>query len=293
MEFNKNLAAVHGYLCGDGYVIRNPETQKHKYYVVGFRNQNLTLLNDFNVKFNKQFKKLPKLRDARCVVNSKEIYYQLVQKFNSFYSKDWSLPNMDCENLKYWLRAFFDCEAWVIAKERKSRLIALDSINCDGIRQIGCALEILGIKNKIRENKKRNIYRLFIFGKENLIRYQKKIGFLHKNKKEKLKKDILSYMSYTWEFPKNKIKKVVNKIMKEKAKVNMPYTVRIVSNKENNLVNLSKNLFSLYKIDSKTYKRKNGFGTVYFTLNIHKKSEVAKMIRLGLLNKKEENKIIL
>jgi len=30
---------LHAYLCADGYVIRNPKTQKHNYYYVGLRNK--------------------------------------------------------------------------------------------------------------------------------------------------------------------------------------------------------------------------------------------------------------
>ena len=55
MKFDKNLAAIHAYLCSDGYVIKNPRTQKHKYYYIGFRNTNLILLKDFQKKFNDYF----------------------------------------------------------------------------------------------------------------------------------------------------------------------------------------------------------------------------------------------
>ena len=33
MEINEDLVVIHAYLCADGYVIKNSETQKHKYYI--------------------------------------------------------------------------------------------------------------------------------------------------------------------------------------------------------------------------------------------------------------------
>ena len=55
MKLDENLAAVHAYLCADGYVIKNSEAQKQKYYMIGFRNTNLILLKDFQDKFEKVF----------------------------------------------------------------------------------------------------------------------------------------------------------------------------------------------------------------------------------------------
>jgi hypothetical protein len=49
MNSNKSLAAIHGYLCSDGYVtayLNNLKTSNNKYHHIGFRNTNLTLLKD-------------------------------------------------------------------------------------------------------------------------------------------------------------------------------------------------------------------------------------------------------
>ena len=62
MKFDKNLSAIHGYLCADGYVCTNLPDQKHKYYSIGLRNTNITLLKDFESKFIKVFKIKPKLK---------------------------------------------------------------------------------------------------------------------------------------------------------------------------------------------------------------------------------------
>ena len=74
MNFNKNLAAVHGYLCADGYVIRNPPNQRHKYYYIGFRNTNKILLKDFQAKFQAFFGLKPIItNEGRCKIQNKDI----------------------------------------------------------------------------------------------------------------------------------------------------------------------------------------------------------------------------
>ena len=121
MLFNKNLSAIHAYLCADGYVIKNPENQKHKYYYIGLRNNNIILLKDFQEKAKQEFKVNPIItNEGICKIQNKKLYYILTKHF-SYYSSEWKLPNLNKENLKYWLRAFFDCEAWIIVKKAKKQ----------------------------------------------------------------------------------------------------------------------------------------------------------------------------
>ncbi len=278
MLFNENLSAIHAYLCADGYVIKNPETQKHKYYYIGLRNTNIILLEDFQKKFENEFNLKPRMgKDGRCVIQNKEIYYSLTKNF-SYYSKDWKMPILSKENLKYWLGAYFDCEAWVSLEERKSRLIGLDSINLKGLEQIKESLEIFEIPSKMKKVKNRNIFRLFIYGKENLIKFQKDIGFLHPKKKEKLKSAINSYVNYNWIFPDDK-EKLRNFIL-EKAKISEK-RIRFYSIIKENLEKLSKILFNQFEIESKIYGPwVNGLGNKYYQLIIHKKKEIKKFKQL-------------
>ena len=110
LKFDKNLSAIHSYLSADGYVIKNPPTNKHKYYQVGFRNTNNVLLDDFEKRFYAYFKVKPiRCKDGRTRLQRKEFYYKLTENF-SYYSREWVLPILSKENLKIWLRAFFDCE---------------------------------------------------------------------------------------------------------------------------------------------------------------------------------------
>lgn len=280
---NTNLASLHAYLCADGYVIKNPKHQKQKYYCIGLRNNNEVLLKDFQNKFYKIFKLKPYIyKDGRCRIGSKGIYYFLTKKFGSFYSKDWTFPNLKKEHLKYWLKSYFDCEAWVKIKDRQDRSIGLDSINEEGLLQIQKALLKFKIKSKIKKRKNRKIYTLNIYGKENLVRFQKEINFLHPKKKEKLKQAINSYMNYEWIISK--------RLIRQKAKIKKPFIIRIISNLKENLIK-TQNFLNQHEIESKIYRRKNGQGTTYYSLRIQKKHLILKFIKIGLLTKEQLSKI--
>ncbi len=193
MKFEENLAAIHGYLCGDGYVIKNPEHQKHKYYYIGFRNTNDILLKDFQQKFKAVFGLEPRIIEGRSILQNKEIYYILTKDF-SYYSYEWKMPELSKEQVKSWLRAFFDCEGWVENQPRKSRLIGLECCNERGILQVKEELLKLGIPSQLAKKKNRTIWRLTICGKENILNYQQEVGFLHPKKKQKLEEALASYL---------------------------------------------------------------------------------------------------
>lgn len=291
LELHADFAAIHGYLCGDGYVIMNPKAQKHKYYVIGFRNQNQTLLRDFQKRFRKVFGASPRMRkDGRCVVNSKKLFYE-ISKYGSFYSDSWKLPKDSSKDMRFWLRGFFDCEAWVELDKRKNRRIGLDSINGKELLKIRDLLSSFGIESRIRENKNRKTSRLQIFGKKNLIMFEKEIGFLHPEKRKGLKEAIYSYPKYEWEFPEKQkeLRKFIRNIVKKKAKIKLCKSelvyIRFFSIIEDNLQKMSKGLYDLYGIKSKTYRSVNGNGRVYYELSIQDINSVKKMLENNLLSK--------
>ncbi|VVB83937.1 Replication factor C small subunit [uncultured archaeon] len=283
---DENLASIHAYLCADGYVIKNPETQKQKYYKIGFRNTNLILLRDFQRKFERVFEiKCSLYEGQRCQKGSKEIYELLTKKFGSFYSWEWTMPKLDENLTKIWLRSYFDCEGWVFCKSHQNRHLGIDCVNEKGLNQIISALNKLGIKTIKKYNKKRKIYRILIYGKENLNRFAEKIGFLHPEKLDKLKRVIEDFVVYDWNFPKDnkKCKEVISNLLKEKIRIKKPYSIRIFSREETNLKNLSNYLRKIYTINSLVNKRVNGVGTVYYELNVNRKEEIKKLIRLKLI----------
>jgi hypothetical protein len=268
MKFDKNLAAVHGYLCGDGYVIKNPKTQKHKYYHIGFRNLDLVLLKDFQEKFFNVFKIksiITKDKD-RCKVQNKDLYYKLTKNC-SYYSYEWKLPNLSKENLKYWLRAFFDCESWVYNKPRQSRLIGLDCCNRSGLLQVQSALKKFNINSRIKKRKNRTIWNLSIFGLNNLKRFSSHIGFKHPKKLNKLFIAIDSYVNYNWVIPSNKVELI--KFINEKGRISLARKeIRFNTIKKKNLSILKKALNN-HNIKSKILGPwYSGTGSKYYCLTI-------------------------
>lgn len=294
MEFDENIAAVHAYLCADGYVIKNPLTQIHKYYRIGFRNTNLTLLKDFQDKFEKAFRIKPRLIEGqRCEIGSRELYELLTKEFGSFYSWHWKMPKLDPELTKIWLRAFFDCEAWVTIETRQNRNIGLDCVNKKGLEQVKNALYNLGIDSKLKFRNKQKIYRLYIFGKENLIKFKEDIGFLHLKKAEKLGNAVKDYVDYRWYFPENEreCKKFICNLLKEKIRIKKPYYIRIISKEKTNLIKLQEFLKKFYDISCLINKSINGLGTIYYELNINRKDEVTKLIKEGFIHNIFKNDI--
>jgi len=193
MKFTEDLAAIHAYLCADGYVVKNPKTQKHKYYHIGLRNTNETLLKDFQKRFYNYFRIKPHIyRKERCRIGSKQLFEQLTKDY-SYYSYEWTLPKLSKNHLNHWLRAFFDCEGWVECQKAKSRLIGLESVNHEGLAAIKTALAIFDINSTIKNRKGRTTKRLTICGLDNLKRFHATIGFLHPKKRKKLDEALASY----------------------------------------------------------------------------------------------------
>ena len=294
MKFSKELAAVHGYLCSDGYVSRNQPHQKHKYYIIGLRNTNNFLLKDFQEKFYKIFLIKPKLiANERCHLNSKELYEKIIN-LGPFHSNNWKYPDLPKNLIRYWLQAFFDCEGWVTVRKGKDRRIAAETINIPNLYKIQKDLQSkFNISSTIFLRKNRNTAGIHIFGKERLIRFKKEIGLLHPEKKEKLKQAISSYLIYVWKYPKTeKEQKIfIKKLFKERAKVRKTKIIAFTSIHKDNLKTLQKIICNDYSIESHLYTSKNGQGKIYYELMIYKKRFVKELIRLRLLAKEQEEKL--
>jgi len=281
MKFDENLSSIHAYLCGDGYVIKHPPNIKRKYYKMGFRNTNIVLLKDFQRKFKRRFKLEPHIfKTERCYIANKEIYYHLTKNF-SYYSYEWRMPRLSKNNLRHWLRSFYDCESWIYNKKAKNRHIGLECVNLYGLKQIKQGLYKFKISSsdiKIRKRKHGIIYRLSIFGLDNLKKFDKYIGYHHPNKKRNLKEAINSYTSYNWNIPfkKRDLSNFVNKKGRISHKRN---EVRFYTIKLNNLIILRR-ILKRYKINSSIQgPSKNGNGNIYYILRFrfnHNKLKLGK-----------------
>ncbi|MFH1785875.1 MAG: LAGLIDADG family homing endonuclease [Candidatus Micrarchaeota archaeon] len=270
MEFDEDLAAIHAYLCADGYVIKNPPSQKHKYYHIGLRNTNYVLLEDFQKRFYRYFGITPIIKFGRAKIQNKLIYEKLTERY-TYYSDKWNMPKLNKKYLSYWLRAYFDCDGWVYVLKAKNRKISLDSINHTGLLEIQNSLfKTFLIKSIIKKRKNRHIWSLSIFGKDNIERFAKNIGFLHPKKKKKLNEAILSYVDYNWLIPENK--PALIKFIKTRGRLSKKRgQVRFNSILKTNLSRFKSilNKFGTKSIISKKFfnGNKNGYYTLSIKLN--------------------------
>src|SRR3989344_8162064 len=269
MKFDKNLAAVHGYLCADGYVVRNPSTQKHKYYHIGLRNTNGTLLRDFQGRFKAAFGLSPIIGHGRCKISNKSIYHFLAKEY-SYCSYEWRLPQPSKENLRHWLRAFFDCEGWVENQPAKSRLVGADCCNESGIFSVQKALRRFGVHSEIKKRTNRMIWRLTVCGKDDLQRFQEYIGFLHPKKKQKLEEAMSSYADYSWSIPETKDGLLAFVSSKGRTRQSR-HEIHLYSIRKDNLAALKKDLNKL-RLHSRLFGPwKNSTGSLYYCLTIKQK----------------------
>jgi hypothetical protein len=285
MKFNQDLASIHAYLCADGYVIRNPITQKHKYYHIGFRNTNIILLKDFQNKFKKVFDLTPIItNEGRCRIQNKNIFFQLTKDF-SYYSSEWSIPQLSLNELRHWLRSYFDCDGWVEVQKSKSRVIGLESVNENGLKQIKNSLLKFGIKSsEVKRRKNKIIWCINICGKDDLLKFKENIDFLHPNKNKKLLEAINSYETYEWTIPSKK-EEFIKFINKQGRLRNDTKEVRFFSIIKDNLIKLKEKLIE-YNINVKIYGPwKNNKGRIYYCLII-KQADIIKL--RGDKNRTEE-----
>jgi hypothetical protein len=177
------------------------------------------------------------------------------------------MPNLGNDQLCYWLRAFFDAEPWIEIYPGKSRLIGMDCCNKRWLFQIKSALKRLGINSNISKRKGGTIWRLVICGKENLIRYQKMINYLHPMKKKKLIDALNSYLNQSWHVPfeYNKLLLfVIKKGKYSKRRLELRFNRVILGN----LTSLSEALNSFNIPNMVLGPWKNGLGREYYCLVI-------------------------
>src|SRR3989344_7748838 len=263
MKFNKDLASIHAYLCADGYVITNPPSQKHKYYYIGLRNTNETLLHDFQSKFERVFRIRPIItNEGRCKIQNKAIYQKLTKNY-TYYSDKWNFPKLSKNNYAAWLRSYFDCDGWVRVLKGKDRKIGLESINQRGINQIKSVLKKeFNITSVVKKRQDRNICSLTICGRDDLTRFKKDIGFLHPKKARTLEEALNSYVVYEWKIPitKTELRKFIRKVVRQRKSRK---EIRFLSIIKRNLL-LLKNTLATFKIKSKVYGPwKNSEGRLY------------------------------
>jgi len=192
---NEHLKArVHGYLCGDGSVSMRREKGRPGaiHADIRFYPDHESLIRPFTEAFCGIYVKKPTIRNLgkfySLTITSMPAAKDLLAD-GSMTSLGWRVPDWVAKskrNSKEWLRAFFDCEAYVGVRD-----VRVQSVNLAGLRQIACMLRRFGITSReySYQRKQRGWntnYHLVIAKHENRKAFLNLIGFNHVGKLRKL-----------------------------------------------------------------------------------------------------------
>lgn len=191
-KFSGEKARIIGFIMGDGSI--NSSDRNGHHHDIRFYPDNLRVAKIFMRDFEYLYLKKPKLKKLKNYfslhISSKPAWEDL-RKIGDFSSLKWEFPKIlfSEEEKIEWLKAIFDCEAYVNVKKKN---INFQTVSKKGIISIQNLLKELGIESKIypykRNNPKWNInYLLFIWGKANIYNFAQRVGFNHSLKKKKLK----------------------------------------------------------------------------------------------------------
>jgi hypothetical protein len=199
------LIKLHAYVSSDGMIdkwkckeIRGNNIRIRKKFRVRFYNQEKSLINDFIDGVNKVYPDLKYIKysekrgeiDIRSQKLAKGIF-----GLGNISTKSWEFPKkLNRAQKRIWVNAFASCDGTVYNKNY-NRYVAIDSINLKGLKKISRILKEFKILSSIYkvEYKENLSYRLRIYRKENLIRFNNLIGFKHPTKQKKLEEAIKSY----------------------------------------------------------------------------------------------------
>lgn len=191
-------ARLLGFLAGDGGVYIRKDKGNKVRSDVEFHPDNIDMVKSYIKAFEYLYLKRPSVKkfENRYIVRAscKSACIDLL-KTTSLGTENWKIPLdfLISKKLKIeWLRAFFDCEAYV----GKGK-ICLQVINKKGIHDVKKLLEEFGIESRIYKYERKNLnwktnYLLFINKKESRKIFLNKIGFNHSLKLGKLEKQFAS-----------------------------------------------------------------------------------------------------
>jgi len=196
--FCENLAKFIAHVQADGCQPKNTNT-------FSYANQNLHLIFEFSDVALKLFKVKPWRTCKQPGLYCAGFANKGVKKFLrgiKFYSIDWEVPYFvktgDANAKASYLRAFFDDEGSVVFSphgKNLDRVISMMLINKNGVLELIELLKCFEIECKFHGPYKEKYYELKISGKQNLIKFYERIGFIGLDKQKKLMGAINSYLS--------------------------------------------------------------------------------------------------
>jgi len=182
-----------GYLAGDGGAYIRKDKKGFMRYEIQFCPDHQSIVLPFVEAFRFLYLKKPRvivLNNFFRVRGDSKVACKDLLKEGNLKTKEWEVP-FNLFNTKKskieWLRAFFDCEAYVGRRE-----IRVQSINEKGLKNVKNLLSELQIESNMykyqRKNKNWNVnYILTISNSESRKTFLNRVGFNHKIKLEKLK----------------------------------------------------------------------------------------------------------
>jgi len=192
--WTKEKAAINAYLCGDGYIAVRKDVNNNVHSEIQIILDNLELCKRVVSLFNTEFNIFPKIRKRKnenCYsvrAENKPVCLHLLS-LGKYKSENWNVPNgLNREQLKEWIKCFFDCEAYV---NTSSKIIQVKSINHDGLKSIKEVLKGLEINSVLYgpykpKSEKHSAYSMINIPRKELANYNEIIGFYHKEKIKKL-----------------------------------------------------------------------------------------------------------
>jgi len=193
-KMSKEKVAINAYLCGDGDISKRIDKNGAWHYEIRFFLDHKYLADRIVRLLKKEFNIVPAVRKKqgyfKIEIKNKPACLHLLT-MGKYGSLDWEMPeNLEEDNLKEWLRCFFDCEAYV---NHHNRQIQVKSVNQQGLLKIQEGLSLLGIDSKVygpykQKGINHNDYCMLTILTGDLRNYQKLINFYHPDKKIKLPK---------------------------------------------------------------------------------------------------------
>lgn len=189
-QLSKEKARLIGFIMGDGSITSLGKPLSLQNHVVSFYPDDKVMLDLFLSDFEKLYLKKPTVKflgtyySAR--VNSKSACDDL-RSFGDFSSLNWKFPEKlhSREEKIEWLKALFDCEAYVSHQD-----IRMQSVSKKGIESVQRLLNEFKINSKIyvynRKNKNWNTNYILSIPRRSIQDYKRTIGFNNSKKQAKL-----------------------------------------------------------------------------------------------------------
>ena len=188
-------------MFGDG--LRPTSQTKQRTHIIGIAaGKDRDFAENWISEFEQEYSVRPALRtvginNIQASISSLDIWNDL-HSYASFGTRSWGLRKEALGHLTsdeasrtdvgYGLRGFFDADGSVkYQAKRSSRQVTVTSVNPEGLRQVSTLLGKIGLRHSVYEDS------IAIFGRRNLLDYQRMIGFGIARKNEALNNMISTF----------------------------------------------------------------------------------------------------